>query len=285
VLRAQWLGFSNVTWSNENTGVSNYHALQASLTKRMSHGLGFLASYTFSKSLSTVSGGDAFGDFVGSFGNLAQNQHDVRGTGYGPVNFDRTHRFVMSGLCELPFFRESSSALQKILGGWQLSGIWTMQSGTPFSIVDTTSGTLYGISGRGSFAPGATAETASLSGSTQSRLNAYFNSAAFIRAPAIPAGGTTPDGFPVSAAGTIFGNTGVGILRGPGQANLDLGIFKRVSLGEQRRLEFRTEFFNALNQVNFELPGSAISTPGTFGVISETTAAPRVIQFALRLMF
>ena len=75
------------------------------------------------------------------------------------------------------------------------------------------------------------------------------------------------------------------ILRGPGQANLDLGIFKRFSLGEERRLEFRAEFFNALNQVNFDLPGSAVSTPATFGVISDTTAAPRVIQFALRLMF
>jgi hypothetical protein len=285
VLRAQWLGFSNVTWSNENTGISNYHSLQTSLTKRMSDGLGFLASYTFSRSLGTVFGGDAFGDFAGSFGNLAQNQHDVRGTGYGPLTFDRAHRFVMSGLYELPFFRGSTSALEKALGGWQLSGIWTVQSGTPFSIIDPTSGTLYGLSGRASFAPGATAEAATLSGSTQSRLNAYFNTAAFIRAPSIPAGGTTPDGFPVSAAGTVFGNTGVNILPGPGQANLDLGIFKRFSLGEQRRLEFRAEFFNALNQVNFDLPGSAVSTPATFGVISDTTAAPRVIQFALRLMF
>jgi hypothetical protein len=77
----------------------------------------------------------------------------------------------------------------------------------------------------------------------------------------------------------------VGILRGPGQANLDLGIFKRFRLGERRTLEFRTEFFNALNQVNFDLPGSSISTPGTFGVISDTTAAPRVMQFALRFLF
>src|SRR4030095_5235235 len=218
VLRSQWLGFSNVTWSNENTGISNYHSLQTSLTKRMSDGLGFLASYTFSRSLGNVSGGDAFGDFAGSFGNLAQNQHDVRGTGYGPLNFDRTHRFVMSGLYELPFFRGSTSALEKALGGWQLSGIWTVQSGTPFSIIDTTSGTLYGLSGRARFAPDATAETAPPSGSTQSRVYAYFNTAAFTRAPSIPAGGTTPDGFPVSAAGTVFGNTGVNILRGPGQA-------------------------------------------------------------------
>jgi hypothetical protein len=285
VLRTQWLGFSNVTWSNENTGTSNYHSLQASLTKRMSHGVGFLAAYTFSKTLGTVSGGNAFGDFAGSFGNLAQDQHDVRGTGYGLVAFDRAHRFVMSGLYELPFYRKRTSALQKVFGGWQFSGIWTVQSGTPFSITDATAGSLYGLSGRASFAPGATAETATLSGSTQSRLNGYFNTAAFIRAPTIPAGGTTPDRFPVSAAGTIFGNTGVNILQGPGQANLDLGIFKRFKLGEERKLEFRTEFFNALNQVNFDVPGSAISNPATFGVISDTTAAPRVIQFALRLMF
>jgi hypothetical protein len=124
-----------------------------------------------------------------------------------------------------------------------------------------------------------------LSGSTQSRLNKYFDTAAFVRAPTIPAGGTIAGGYPVSAAGTVFGNTGLNILRGPGQRNLDLGISKKVGLGENRKLEFRTELFNALNQTNFGLPGSGIGTPTTFGVISETTAAPRVIQFALRFLF
>ena len=85
--------------------------------------------------------------------------------------------------------------------------------------------------------------------------------------------------------GIYTATAGVNILRGPGQANLDLGIFKRFSLGEERRLDFRAEFFNALNQVNFDLSGSAVSTPATFGVISDTTADPRLIQFALRLMF
>jgi hypothetical protein len=287
VLRAPWLGFSNITWSNENTGISNYNSAQASLTKRMSHGLYLLASYTFGKTLGTVGGGDAFGDFSGSFGNLSQDQHNVRTTGYGPVNFDRTHRFVCSFLYELPFYRGSGSALQKLFGDWQISGIWAVQSGPPFSIGDSTAASLYGSvgGGRASFAPGATVETATLSGSTQSRLNKYFNTAAFIRAPAIPAGGTIPGGFPVSAAGTIFGNTGLNILRGPGQRNLDIGVSKKVGLGEGRKLEFRTEFFNALNQANFGLPGSGIVTASTFGVISETTAAPRVIQFALRVLF
>jgi hypothetical protein len=286
VMRTEWLGFANTTWSNENTGISNYNSLQASLTKRMSQGLYLLASYTYSKSLGTVEGGDAFGDFAGSFGNLAQDQHDVRGTGYGPVAFDRAQRFVCSFLYELPFYRGSSSALQKVFGRWQLSGIWAVQSGPPFSIGDNTAGTLYGNrGGRASFAPGATAETATLSGSTQSRLNRYFDTAAFVRAPTVPAGGTTPGGFPVSQAGTIFGNSGVNILRGPGQKNLDIGVSKRVGLGEGRTLEFRTEFFNALNQTNFGLPGSGIVTGSTFGVISSTTAAPRVIQFALRFLF
>jgi hypothetical protein len=287
VLRAPWLGFSNITWSNENTGISSYHSAQASLTKRMSHGLYLLASYTFGKTLGTVGGGDAFGDFSGSFGNLAQDHHNIRKDGYGPVNFDRTHRFVTSFLYELPFFRASKSAFQKVLGGWQVSGIWAVQSGSPFSIGDNNAATLYGSVGGGrvSFAPGATTDTATLSGSTQSRLNKYFDTAAFVRAPTIPAGGTIAGGYPVSAAGTVFGNTGLNILRGPGQRNLDLGISKKVGLGENRKLEFRTELFNALNQTNFGLPGSGIGTPTTFGVISETTAAPRVIQFALRFLF
>ncbi len=119
----------------------------------------------------------------------------------------------------------------------------------------------------------------------ESRLNAYFNTAAFNRAPSIPAGGSDSRRFPGLGGGDGLRQHGVNILRGPGQANLDLGIFKRFSLGEERRLEFRAEFFNALNQVNFDLPGSSVSTPATFGVISDTTAAPRVIQFALRLMF
>lgn len=93
------------------------------------------------------------------------------------------------------------------------------------------------------------------------------------------------DGFPVSAPGTVFGNTGRNILRGPDQRNLDLVLVKRAFVSEGMFLEFRSEFFNIFNTVNFDLPGTDISNPSTFGIISDTSASPRVIQFALKLGF
>jgi hypothetical protein len=267
-----------------SSGTSNYNSLQASLTKRYGNGMSFLASYTFSKALSTVDTGDESN--AGQFYNSAQDQHDIRGTGYGPQNFDRTHRFVFSYGYDLPS-PDVGGIAEAVLGGWKMSGIVTIQSGLPFSVTDSRGGTLYGSRGsRASFSLGRSLETATGTGSTQSRLNQYFNTAAFVSAPMFIAGETTPDGYPVSGnGGTIFGDTGRNILRGPGQQNVDLALVKTIPIGETTRLDFRSEFFNLLNTANFANPGSDIASPSTFGVITATSSAPRVIQFGMKLAF
>jgi len=126
---------------------------------------------------------------------------------------------------------------------------------------------LYGTSSsRASFAPGATIASVQLSGSVESRLNQYFNTAAFVR------------------AGNGFGDSGRNILRGPAQRNIDFSVNKRIPILERLALEWRSEFFNVLNFVNFANPGSSI-TASSNGVIRSTTGNPRVIQMALKLQF
>ncbi len=141
------------------------------------------------------------------------------------------------------------------------------QSGTPFSITDSTAATLYGTTGsRATWASGSTIETAQLSGDIESRLTKFFNTPAFVR------------------AGTGFGNTGRNIMRGPRQRNVDLSINKLIPITERFHAEFRGEFFNAFNMVNFSNPSGSV-TSATFGTISATTGNPRVAQLAMKMIF
>jgi hypothetical protein len=156
---------------------------------------------------------------------------------------------------------------KRVMNGWEISGIVIAQSGTPFSITDTTAATLYGTTGsRATWAAGSTIETAQLSGDIESRLTKFFNTAAFVR------------------VGTGFGNTGRNIMRGPRQRNVDLSINKLIPITERFHAEFRGEFFNAFNMVNFSNPSGSV-TSATFGTISATTGNPRVAQLAMKMIF
>jgi len=110
--------------------------LQVSLTKRFSHGIQFLGSYTFGKSLTTVNTNSGLGDNLDVFTSGAQDNYNIRGDGYGPANFDRTHRVVISYIYDVPAVR-GSGILAKIFSGWRTSGIIIAQSGLPFSITDS----------------------------------------------------------------------------------------------------------------------------------------------------
>jgi hypothetical protein len=236
-----------------------------SATKRMSHGLQFLASYTFSKSLDNNSGGVS-SVFITSSGD----QRNL-GQAYGPSDFDRTHRFVINYIYQVPYwgFGLTRNGLTRtVFADWQLSGVTTWQSGLPFTITDANGGALYGATtSRANFASGASASSAKKSGSTQSRLNAYFDPAAFV------------------TAGDYFGNTSRNLLRGPRQSDWDLSVVKNFSIGGERRLEWRSEFFNLFNHTAFGLPASAVSTPSTFGSITSTVGNPRIVQFAAKVLF
>jgi hypothetical protein len=278
-----------------------------SLTRRLSNGLQLLASYTYAKSLDNASGGSASTGDVLETASIAGNQLDNRAN-RGVSDFDRTHRFVLSYLWDLPHpaFAERSNSGRWLFSNWQVAGIITAMSGLPIDIVDTGAGSLYGLNGgnnalaRASWAPGATRGTA-----TSNIPRGYFyNPFAFAR-PTVLNGQTIPSSngtATASATGTDIGNVGRNVVRGPKQTNVDFSIIKRFPISESKNIEFRAEFFNLLNHVNLANPISnlnAISSsggsidpntgqiinPGDFGRIISTSNNPRLIQFALKVNF
>ncbi len=270
--RVPVLGFSTGGLSEyDNVFDSSYNSMQASLRKQYANRLSFQVSYTFSHSIDDVgasSGGrnQPIGQYTGDIYNHRGNR--------GSSSFDRTHRFVASYVYNLPGIA-GNSALNHVFGGWAVSGVTTIQSGLPFSITDSTSGNIFGRTGYAQFAPGKSASDAALTGKTQDRLTKYFDTSVFVPPPAI-------------GNGFGFGNSGRSILRGPGQANFDLSlkkVFATGGLSEKGNLEFRSEFFNVLNHPQFGNPGTARTTPASFGFISNTVVAPRIVQFALKYLF
>jgi hypothetical protein len=250
----------------------NYNGLQFSVTRRFSNGLSFIAGYTWSHSIDNdgvTAGGrnEPLGSFSGDF----YNTRSARGSS----SFDRTQRLVVSYSYDIPKLKSGNLFLRSVVNDWTLSGVTTIQSGLPFSVTDSTSGTIYGIATYAQFAPGMTAANAMKSGSAQSRLTSYFNTSVFTTAPVI-------------GDGTGFGNAGRDILRGPGQLNFDAGVgreFRVGGLSENAHLQFRAEFFNTANHPQFNNPGSNRGASSTFGVISSAAVAPRIIQFALKYVF
>jgi hypothetical protein len=216
------------------------------------------------------------------------NQNNVAAQ-RGVSDFDRTHRLVISGIWNVPGPPHATNAAVQMLGnGWSISGIVTLQSGLPFSILDSAAGTLFGpatLFTTGSLAPGATLGDVGRSGSVSSRVNEFFNTKAFVPAPFVPDGGLIDGKYPVSGGGTIFGILGRNILRGPDQRVGDIAVIKTTSVTERMKLVFRWELFNVLNRPNFANPSNDVSTPSTFGVISALTVNPRIMQYALKLEF
>jgi hypothetical protein len=293
VERAPFVGLSPFLARLESSGNSIYNSLQATLLKDMSHGFQFLAAYTFAKSIDDA--GDSLGAaFGGGFGipilgQLVYNDQRNVAAQRGVSDFDRTHRLVISGTWELPGpNRARNSTLRKLGDGWSVSSIITLQSGLPFSILDRSAGTLFGpatLYTTGNLAPGATIRDAIQGGSVSSRVNKFFNTTTFIPAPFVPDGSLIDGKFPVSGGGTIFGNLGRNILRGPDQRVADVAVIKNTPLTDRVNLIFRWEIFNVLNRSNFANPSNDVSTPSTFGVISGLTVNPRIMQYAIKLEF
>jgi hypothetical protein len=234
-------------------GNSIYHSMQLSLNKRLRKGVTLLASYTWSKLIDDSS---ADGDAPANPWNFRNER--------GPSDLDLTHRFVASYIWELPRLSGTHTVVRHAFGGWETNGIVTLESGNWVNIV----------SGRDNSQSGVNGDRADLAGNpflSTSRprgelIERYFNTAAFT----------------VNAPGT-FGNVGRNILRGPGLANVDFGAVKNFRLWEVGRLQFRSEFFNFFNRVNLGNP-NANASAAQFGRIT-SAGSPRVLQFALKLMF
>ena len=257
----------------ESAGNSWYNGLETSLTKRLSNGLQFLASYTFSKTLDT-DGAVIDGTSAGNTLTLGdQNSPRQR---WGRASFDRTNRFILSGTYTLP--NPHDGLKRAILGGWGLAGVATIQSGNALTIAYTNSTNVFGISEDRAQLSGTCAKNELVTrGSIETRLNRYFNASCFTTPPVIGADGI----------GTAFGDSGTGSIDGPRQANIDFAVLKTVRVfwpREESSLQFRSEFFNALNHPQFANPDTNFSSP-TFGVIKSTSVNARLIQLALKFGF
>jgi hypothetical protein len=257
----------------EAEGSSSYNGLEVSVTKRLTHGFQFLASYTFSKTLDT-DGSDINAVSSGTVFPLGdQNSPQQR---WGRASTDRTHRFVLSGTWDLP--HPAHGIAGSILSGWALSGVMIVQSGSALTVALTNATNVFGISEDRAQLTGACSKSQLLTnGLLGTRLNDYFNKSCFTTPPIIGADGV----------GTAFGDSSTGIVDGPGQANLDLSISKLTRIHWPREgssLEFRAEFFNAFNHPQFDEPESNFSS-ANFGVISSTAVNARVGQLGLKFSF
>ena len=317
-LRAPFQGVDlNSFFLNQTTAQSNYNSLQLSLNRRFSTGLQFLASYTYAKSIDNASGsGGGAGTVgivnpgaVGDTSIVLGNQLDNRAN-RGVSDFDRTHRFVLSYLYDLPRFRfaSKSSFARQVFWNWELAGIVTAMSGLPIDIVDTGAGSLYGLNqGANPLArPGWAIGQTQVSAMQNIPAGYFFNPFVFVR-PAVPAGQIIPSsgGSAIATStGTDIGNVGRNVLRGPSQSNVDVSLIKRFVIREAKTLEFHFDAFNVFNHVNLANPISDLNAvissggsidgnkgtinnnnAGAFGRIISTSNNPRIIQLALKFSF
>jgi hypothetical protein len=258
--------YSSVQVQYPTEASSSYHALLLKAEKRYANGLNFLVSYTFSKLIDDGSG-------VASFLEPAtghQNGYNRRAD-RAVSDQDVPQRLVVSFTYALPFGRGRmlgsnwSPVLNSILGGWQATGILTLQSGIPLGITTTDTSQ----SGSGYLRPNNNGQSAALSGSDESRLSRYFNTSVF----------SQPAPF-------TFGNTGRNLpdVRGPGERNIDFAVYKDLAIKEAAHLQIRGEAFNLTNHPWFSNPDTNFQSQ-TFGAITSQFNQPRQIQISLRLAF
>src|SRR5271170_641050 len=278
-------GVSQGSLLTSSTFIANYNALQASVTKQMQHDFQLQGSYTWAKNLDEVNG--EVGTDVFELQLPTNNQNNFRLSSYGPAGDDRDQRAVVSFTWSAPKFASLPALPRRLLTNWQFSGIGVLQSGIPLSVFDFNAGSVYGLLG-GEVRAQRTGSSPSTKGSLYSRvLNGYLDSSAFTRAPEAPYG--------TSLADQDFGNSGVGIVRGPGQHNLDLTVERIFPVKESSSFVFRTEFFNLTNTPQFGNPNPYLgytdptllnpSASPSFGKITNTVTNPRIIQFAMKYQF
>lgn len=268
---------------------SFYNALLLTVNHRFSRGLFFKAGYTFSQSIDNNSAGIDF-DLGGVNGNQFLPELNK-----GLSNYDIRHRLILTYVYDIPSPRQN--LLRHVLGNWSMSGMTIWQSGFPESIYQNIGATsLSGTTGRANLIPGCNLYT---KGSVKERIDGYLNIACVQSTPLLTAGttfgplapteGPGNQTYTISPGGTgrLQGTSGRSVFRGPNQFRWDLSVAKRIPVklwGETRSLEFRSEFFQLLNNTVFGTPIST-ANPATFGRITGTFSANRQIQFALRVNF
>ena len=267
--------YTGVSESGGYLGNSTYHSLQMKVEKRFAEGGTVLAAYTFSKLIADVGSLTTWLDSgVGLASNTPQDPNNLRAE-KSLAGFDSRQRLTVAYAVDLPigqsqrFLNGGNAAVQKLTSGWSVSGGSTFQDGFPLGLTATPNVTGFNLGLRPNVVPGC---NKTVSGSAQSRLTHWFNVSCF----SVPAAYT-------------LGNESLTdpVLRGPGIANYNFALLKKTPLTERFRLEFRGEVFNLFNRVQFGLPNTTVTTAAnpTTGYITTQINQPRLIQFALRLLY
>jgi hypothetical protein len=280
-------------------GSSSYNALEAGISKRMSHGLQIQGSFTWGKSIDTSSAtlvGDAFGNSISSL-----HWFDLR-LSRGLSDFNIARILVINGTWQVPTLKSVSGLLARVANGWQLSGIYKANDGVPFTATFGTDGDPLGLNSQDPWdfpnrLTGPGCKTLTNPGNPNNYIKTQCfavptaPSAAFYNANCDPAFGTFPQCF------NLRGNSGRNVLIGPGLSNLDFSVFKNNyvrRISEDFNVQFRAEFFNVLNHTNFSVPvtpdnvtifDSAGAPTGVAGLLTSTTTTAREMQFALKVVW
>ncbi|MBM3738306.1 MAG: TonB-dependent receptor [Acidobacteria bacterium] len=248
--------FSSVIRAFPALGNTSYHSMQLQVQKRMAHGVTAIIGYTRAKNI-----GDLFS---------AQNNYDRRAE-RAVSAFDLPHRLTVTGAWNLPvgkdraYLANASKALHAVVGGWQLSTFSTFQSGFPLSF-----SLIRGTLGAGGTRPDAAGDpTSGITGGIGSRLNRYFNTAAFAQPPDFTFGNVSPR---------------LHSVRAPGMNNVNLTLAKGFSLTEKARLDFRAAAYNLLNHPVFSAPNTQFGNPA-FGTIAGQANFSRQTELWMRISF
>ena len=251
----QKFGLTQGIYETCNCDNSSYHALQVKVQKRASHGLDFLATYTYGKAMANTETG-------GPFSNNLNWWQD-----HGPANYDRTHTATISYVWELPFGRgrqfggSANRAVDLVLGGWAFSGVATFESGLPFTPNISGANQVYADLNQ------VRADQIGSASVPNPNANLWFNPAAFI-APQSP-----------GRNGDVRHNS----FRGPGLYNFDLSLGKIFTVAEGKTLEFKWENYNATNHVNLANPNPTVDVTGAGQITAAATM--RQMQFGLHFRY
>jgi hypothetical protein len=253
------------TFYDRSIGKSNYNAFQFQFERRFSKGWAYQVAYTWSKCIDIASSG-----WYGVEGQSLTDPYNVQAS-RGPCGFDLTQVASINMVWELPVgpgksFSTSNRALDYVLGNWQLNGIFSARSGTPYQAYH--SGDLANTGNVG----WAQYERADLVGDPDDISNRTWDR--YINTDAL-----------VSPAPFTFGNLGRHRLRSDPFWNLDFSIFRAFPIKERIRFEFRAESFNTFNNVIYGIPNNDLADPANFGRMTSRANRPRQLQFGGKIFF
>jgi len=265
--------YTGVSESGGYLGNATYHSLQMKVEKRFAEGGTVLAAYTFSKLIGDVETLTSWLD-TGVGGSSLQDPNNLRAE-KSLAGFDSRQRLTVAYAVDLPFGKGKKflpgvhGPTSKVVSGWSVSGTSTFQEGFPLALTATPNVTGFNLGLRPNVVPGC---NKTVSGSAQTRLTDWFNVACF----------TVPTAYTLGNESRTDPT-----IRGPGINNFNFALLKKTAITERFSLEFRTEVFNVTNRVQFAIPNTTVTTAAnpTTGYITSQLNQPRLIQFALRLLY